>query len=249
MEAVELIKIQSMIDDLSQQIKTLIEEHSFKEVQLEHRSNDIKDLAAALAKAQLEMPVAELNKNNPYFKSAYADLKSIVGASRPYLAKNGLSVTQQIYDDADGANWLLTTLWHVSGQWICSKRRIVPSKNDIQTISSHTTYMKRMCYASLIGVVTGDEDDDGEVAVATTRDTFAKGTSLNTNYNPKENVAETITKEQLAELEYELADYPDICEMVLDGLKIPNLCDMPKQKYQAAATRIREIKAARGGKR
>jgi len=208
-------------------------------------SAEIKDLATDLAKAQAEMPTAELNKSNPYFKSSYADLKSIVSASRPALTKYGLSVTQQIYDDQDGICWLVTTLWHISGQWISSKRRIVPAKNDIQTISSHTTYLKRMCYASLIGVVTGDEDDDGEAAVATTRDTFARGVAINTKYNPKETSPEVITKEQLEELNYELQEYPDICEMVLDGLKIQSLADMPKTKFMVSVGRIREIKELR----
>jgi len=213
------------------------------------RSTEIQELAIALAKAQSEMPVAELNKNNPYFKSSYADLQSIVKASRGPLTKNGLSITQQIIHGEDGSSWLFTTLWHISGQWILSRMRIVPTKNDIQTLSSHTTYLKRMAYAALIGVVTGDEDDDGEQAVATTRETFAKGTALNRKYNPKDNEIAVITKEQLEQLEYELQDHPDIAELVLDGLKINNLADVPKSKFQASITRVREIKIARDGAR
>jgi len=97
----------------------------------------------------------------------------------------------------------------------------------------------------LIGVTTGEEDDDAEVSVATTRETFAKGVALNTKYNAKETTGEVITKEQLEELNYELSDYPDICEMVLDGLKLQNLADMPKSKFMASTTRIREIKMIR----
>jgi len=163
------------------------------------RSPEINELTTALAKAQSEMKSADLNKTNPYFKSSYADLQSIVNASRGPLTKNGLSVTQQLYDEYD-ASWLITTLWHTSGQWITSKRRVVPAKNDIQTISSHTTYLKRMSYASLIGVVTGEDDDDGEAAVATQRETYAKGVALNTKYNPKENKTEIVSKDQLDEL-------------------------------------------------
>jgi len=245
METVELVKLQGMLDKLWADIQTLKEEN--KNPVEPTKSAEIKDLALSLAKAQAEMPVAGLNKNNPYFKSAYADLQSIVAASRPSLTKNGLSVTQQIVHHEDGQSWLYTTLWHISGQWLQSRVRVVPVKNDIQAISSHTTYLKRMCYASLIGVVAGDEDDDGEAAVATTRETFAKGTALNTKYNPKENRAEVITKEQLEEANYELAEYPDICEMVLDGLKIQSLADIPKAKYMAAMSRIRSIKNMRNG--
>lgn len=244
METLELIKIQDMINKLSEQVVSLSQS---KIVQPEPTmSSEIKDLATALAKAQDAMEVAGLNKTNPYFKSSYADFQSIVSASRSSLTNFGLSVTQQIINLDDG-QWLYTTLWHTSGQWLKSRVRITPAKNDIQTISSHITYLKRITYAALIGVVTGDEDDDGEAAVATTRDTFAKGTALNTKYNPKEEIAEVITKEQLEELEYELAEYPDICEMVLDGLKIQSLADVPKGKFLAATKRIREIKNLRNG--
>jgi len=235
--------ISSLFEDLNKKVTALAES---KNVAPEpSRSDDIKDLATALAKAQADMPIADLNKNNPYFKSSYADLQSIVSASRPSLTKYGLSVTQQIYDDNDGIGWLITTLWHISGQWICSRRRIVPAKNDIQTISSHTTYLKRICYASLIGVVTGDEDDDGEIAVATSRDTFAKGTAINTKYNPKETSPAVISKDQLEELEYELAQYPEVAEMVLDGLRLQSIADMPKAKFMVSMQRIREIKRLR----
>ncbi len=210
-----------------------------------NRSEDIKDLATALSKAQAEFDIADLNKINPYFKSSYADLASIVGASRPALTKYGLSVTQEVSNDETGALWLITELMHSTGQWKLSRFRMVPPKNDIQAISSYNTYVKRMCYASLVGVVTGDEDDDGEQAIATTRDTMAKGVALNTKYNPKEINPEVITKEQLEDLEYELSQYEDIAQQVLEGLKLQNLADMPKSKFQIAMKRIREIKLLR----
>lgn len=242
METTELLHIQSLIKDLSDKIESLSQS---KNVQPEEFSSpELNELAIALAKAQSQMDTAELNKTNPYFKSRYADLKSVIQASRPALTSNGLSVIQQIIHVDDG-QWLETTLLHVSGQWIQSKTRILPPKNDIQTISSYVTYLKRMCYASLVGVVTGDEDDDGETAVATSRETFAKGVALNTKYNPKEEVAEVVNKAELDEMIYELQEYPDIAEMVLDGLKIQSLADVPKNKYRASIERIRSIKNAR----
>ena len=192
METKELLEIQAQFKELFSKIEAIV--HN-KNVQPEAtRSPQIKDLAIALAKAQSEMHMADLNRTNPYFKSRYADLASVVAASRPALSKHGLSVTQQIVHQDDGQSVLYTTLWHISGEWISSKVRIVPAKNDIQTISSHTTYLKRMCYSSLIGVVTGDEDDDAETAVATTREVFAKGTALNTNTIPKKKLLKLLPK-------------------------------------------------------
>ena len=58
----------------------------------ETESIELDKLYAALAKAQLEMFPAKTGSSNPYFKSKYADLASIVKASRKPLGANGLSV-------------------------------------------------------------------------------------------------------------------------------------------------------------
>ena len=51
------------------------------------RSESITRLAAALAMAQAEMPVAVFDATNPFLKSKYASLGSVIQASRPILAK------------------------------------------------------------------------------------------------------------------------------------------------------------------
>ena len=245
MEINEMLQIQSLFEDLKKQTKELADS---KIVRPEATSSlELKDLAVALSKAQSEMPIAGLNKVNPFFKSNYADFGSIVSASRPALTKYGLSVTQQIIHNDDGLSTLITTLHHASGQWILSRARITPVKNDIQSVSSYVTYLKRLCYSALIGVVTGDEDDDGEVAVATTRETFAKGTALNTKYNPKDQSTETISPREREEIEYELAEFPDLAEKVLDTLGLQSIADMPASKYKASIERIRAIKNSRNG--
>ena len=247
MENTELISLieglYKEINSLSQQISEQQEVNGVKP----SRSSELKDLFAALAKAQAEIKIAGLNAENPYFKSSYADLAEIVRVSRPALTKNGLSVMQQILPNDDGQNILHTILGHQSGQWIESRMRILPSKPSIQDLGSYITYLKRYSYSAIIGVVATNEDDDGEAAVYDERETKAKGVALNRKYNPKEQTYETITKEQLEEIEYELSNYPDITEMVLDGLKIQSLADIPKSKFLVAVNRVRDIKRVREG--
>lgn len=132
-------------------------------------SDSIDQLATALAKAQAEFSIASKDSNNPFFKSKYADFESVVAASRPALTKYGISVVQDVYRFDDGNHYLITLLLHASGQWIKSKAQHNPQKSDIQSLSSYNTYLKRMCYTSMTGVVTGETDDDGEAAVQYTR--------------------------------------------------------------------------------
>ena len=142
---------------------------------------------------------------------------------------------------------LHTILLHKSGQWVESRMRIVPPKNDPQSMSSYVTYLKRVAYSSLVGVVTGDEDDDAEVAMAPSREGFSKGTALNHKYDPREQAPISISKDQLDELEYELAEWPDLAEEVKRGYNLQHIADMPKSKFQVSINRIREIKNSRNG--
>lgn len=128
-------------------------------------SEDLKELYSALAKAQQEMESAKLDSKNPFFKSTYADLPSVIKASRPYLAKNGLAIIQRIMTTENGSLYLATRLCHTSGQWIESDMPITPSKNSIQDIGSYITYVKRYAYSAMVGVVGDDDDDDGEKAM------------------------------------------------------------------------------------
>lgn len=199
-----------------------------------HKSSETNDLFTALSKAQSEMGTAGLNAANPFFKSRYADLAEIIKASRPALTKYGLSVSQQLITTDDGLNMLVTVLGHTSGQWMESRVRIVPPKNDIQSLGACITYNRRFAYSSLIGVCVSDEDDDGESVVAPQRNTSYTKTSYNQ--------PETISPQQLAQLQDELSEFPDIAEDVLQKLNIKSLAQMEQTIFLKSLKRIREIK-------
>ena len=211
----------------------------------EAQSKNLNELYTALALAQKDYNIAELNRKNPYYERKYADLCSLMEATRPSLAQNGLSIIQQILSTKDGESVLHTRLCHSSGQWIESQIKIIPPKNDIDSLSSHLEKLKRNSYAALVGIVAQTDDDDGEVAMIDARQAFAKGPS--NKYNPKQQSYKTITKEQLEEIEYELGDFMDIAEEIMDGYRIQSLADLPSSKFRTAITRIREIIATREG--
>lgn len=136
------------------------------------RSETISKLAEALAKAQGEMHNAAKDKDNPFFKSTYADLASVWDACREALSKNGLCVVQPLHIEDSGRMILTTTLLHASGEWISSVLPILTAKNDPQSVGSSITYMRRFALSSLVGIAPAekpseadvDEDDDGNAA-------------------------------------------------------------------------------------
>lgn len=124
-------------------------------------SDQIKDIATALAKAQAEIEGAKKDSTNPHFKSSYADLASVWDACRKALTVNGLSVVQGPVSD-EGRVGVTTMLMHSSGQWLESTFFMRPTKDDPQGAGSALTYARRYALAAMVGVA--PEDDDGNAA-------------------------------------------------------------------------------------
>jgi hypothetical protein len=127
------------------------------------KSEQINELLAALSKAQSEMPPAEKDKFNPYFKSKYASLDSVWKACRVPLTKNGLSIIQPSSTTDDGLVRVQTILGHSSGQWMSETLTVTPKSKTVQDFGSATTYAKRYALSGMIGL-TVDEDDDGNAS-------------------------------------------------------------------------------------
>ena len=123
-------------------------------------SENIDQLATALAAAQAEMKNAKLNKQNPHFKSRYADLAEIRDTVTPALTKNGIAVAQGT-DTTDNGILVWTRLIHKSGQWIESVFPIPYDKP--QTMGSGITYGRRYTLSAITNIA-ADDDDDGNAA-------------------------------------------------------------------------------------
>jgi hypothetical protein len=124
-------------------------------------SPTIGKLAGALAKAQGMMTGAVKDSTNPFFKSSYADLASVIESGREALSKNGLAVIQTNRQSDIGVV-VITTLAHESGEWIRGELNMRPVKSDPQGIGSCITYARRYSLSAIIG--TAQVDDDGNQA-------------------------------------------------------------------------------------
>lgn len=126
-------------------------------------SDRLDEIIPALHKAQGAITGAKKTSKNPFFKSTYADLAAVWEAVRHALDDNGLCITQTL-DSIEGKDYLHTTLYHTSGQWLRSRAPLVCAKaNDPQAYGSAISYMRRYSLAAMLGVI--QEDDDGEKAM------------------------------------------------------------------------------------
>ena len=122
------------------------------------RSESIKEIASALNKAQAEMTGAKKGSNNPFFKSKYADLGSVIDALKTPFADNGLSFSQFPLSH-DGEAGVETILMHSSGEWMISTLLLPIKKKDPQGVGDAVTYARRYALQSIAGIPA--EDDDG----------------------------------------------------------------------------------------
>lgn len=132
-------------------------------------SPSIGKLVEALAKAQAKFDPVLKDSDNPAYRSKYADLATVIDATRPHLAAENLAILQMPharFGTEDAKELTLTTmLAHSSGEWISSDLTLpamMRERFDAQSVGSAITYARRYALAAMTGVA--QEDDDGNKA-------------------------------------------------------------------------------------
>ena len=96
-----------------------------------NQSQSITKIAGALVRAHADLSGVAKAATNPFFKSKYATLESVVDAVKPALLKQEIVVVQGL-QDAEGGVAIETMLLHSSGEWISSTLRLPATKEDAQ---------------------------------------------------------------------------------------------------------------------
>lgn len=149
-------------------------------------SESIKALAPALTAALGKLEGAAKTAKNPHFKNTYADLASVVDASREILAAQDLAVMQSPGLIVEGRLQLFTRIIHKSGEWIEGEFHMPLAKSDPQATLATLTYARRGALMAILGIPA--VDDDGETAVG-------RGTDSNSASGPRQEPRQTRREE------------------------------------------------------
>lgn len=122
-------------------------------------SEEINEIAGAMALAQAAIKNPTKAKLNPHFKAKYADLSAGLDCMRSALSAQGIAIFQATEIVQDSVV-LLTRLVHKSGQWVgcCFP---VSKFAPPQQMGSALTYARRQSLFALVGIAGEDDDDDG----------------------------------------------------------------------------------------
>jgi len=198
-----------MDDDAAQQ---LLHENQRKLYQ----EANMKTLAQALVKAQAAFGRALKSSDNPYFRSKYADLGSVVDAVMEPLNDHGIAVIQRTEPSETGV--IVETLFvHESGEQMSAGRLYLPApQQDPQKYGGALTYARRYALMTACGIA--PEDDDGNAASKALKDEQTK----------------PITAEQAGEIRALIdevgADEARFCSY----FKIESIDELPAGKYRNA---------------
>jgi hypothetical protein len=152
------------------------------------RSTEIQELAKALSLAQGEMGAAKMDTVNPFYKSKYANLGSVIESIKSPLKSHGLSISQ--FTEGDGNNVKLTTmLMHDSGQWLSSTVSLpLPpdAKNIAQQFGIISTYLRRYGLSAILSVYTEEDTDGNDVGKDSKAEDKSKATKVNEEVEKKQ---------------------------------------------------------------
>jgi hypothetical protein len=128
------------------------------------KSDSLKAIAPAIVKAQKAMGSALKDAKNPFFKSKFADLNSVIDAALPTFHDNNIAILQLQDITTNGILVVQTVLLHESGEFIGSNTAIIVAKqNDPQALGSAISYARR--YGLQSAVTLKAVDDDAEAGM------------------------------------------------------------------------------------
>ncbi len=110
-----------------------------------------------LFKLQQEIGAVSKDANNPFYKSKYFDINSLIKQLNPLLAKHKLLLVQPIMD-----NMITSRIICIENGGSVDSSLTLPNINDPQKLGSAITYYRRYTLASLLGLQA--IDDDGNLA-------------------------------------------------------------------------------------
>lgn len=133
--------------------------HRTRRILTMETSETTKEISVALLKFHKEVGKILKTESNPFFKSKYASLATILDVVSKPLNDNGLIVLQF----PTGLYNLTTRLQHESGEFMQSTYEMQPVKHSPQDAGSVITYQRRYALGAILNLNI-DEDDDGNKA-------------------------------------------------------------------------------------
>jgi len=125
----------------------------------------MKEIYTKLYNLQLEIGSISKDVTNPFYRSKYFDINSLIGQLNPLLKKHGLLLMQPIIN-----NEVKSIIVEINGDGKVESGINLPDIPDPQKLGSAITYFRRYTLVSLLALQA--EDDDGNKAITKIKPTL-----------------------------------------------------------------------------
>jgi hypothetical protein len=120
------------------------------------KTTRVDNIFDKLFNLQNELGTISKDATNPFYKSKYFDINSLIGQLKPLLQKHKLILLQPITD-----NQVRSIIYDLNGGSVESSMPL-PTDLDAQKLGSAITYFRRYTLQSLLALQA--VDDDGNLA-------------------------------------------------------------------------------------
>lgn len=183
-----------------------------------NKSESIVEISKALSDFQKELQQPFKDADNPFFKSKYVPLESVVESITNVAPEHGLSFVQWALNDDNGRVGVATMLMHTSGEYIEFDPVFMQAeKQTPQGAGALITYLKRYTLSAVFGI-TSDKDDD------------ANESSGNGQSQPMQRRQQApITQEQVGNIKTKAMKFAELRNAsIQDVYKALNITDLTK---------------------
>lgn len=206
------------------------------------KSENINELIKALSKAHIEIP--KIIADTQAHRNKYAPLEVIIEEIKRPLSENGLAILQSFFNEGQDT-YLVTTLAHVSGQYISSSIKVIAlnmaGNNAAQNLGGGITFFRRYALCAILNI-TADKDTDGEEKKDYQKEN--KQTEKKEEVKKEEiKTPEYISKDQELEIQYELNGEVEYAQKILNAFRIDKISQIPKTEYRRTLEAIKSYKA------
>ena len=123
---------------------------------------------------EVKKKIGSLSKNskNPFFKSQYLDLHSLLEAVEPLLQEQGLVLLQPIVDGKVRTQIMADDYKAINDGLNIYSEIALPEETNPQKLGMAITYFRRYTLTSLLAI--SEKDDDGNGASKPVKEVFTK---------------------------------------------------------------------------
>mgnify|MGYP003656131573 CR=1 FL=1 len=123
-----------------------------------------ENIFTKLQNLQKEIGSVSKDATNPFYKSKYFDINSLIKQLQPLLEKNNLVLLQPIESDYEtNTEYVVTKIICPASEKSIESRKKLSTQSDPQKLGSEITYFRRYTLQSLLALQA--EDDDGNKVV------------------------------------------------------------------------------------